>query len=54
MKEIKEWFTDYQNYQIKTLSGKKYIITNIPSGTTSSDILFFLMSLNSLKDEERI
>ena len=53
-KEIKEWFTDYENYQIKTLSGKKYIITNIPSGTTSIDIFILFDEFKiPLKDEEK-
>ncbi len=53
-KEIKEWFTDYENYQIKTLSGKKYIITNIPSGTTTGDIFILFDEFEiPLKDEEK-
>ena len=50
-KEIKEWFTDYENYQIKTLGGKKFIITGIPS-----NINIFSLLDNSgipLKDEEK-
>jgi len=50
-KEIKEWFTDYENYQIKTVRGKKFIITGIPSNSN----IFSLLDNSGipLKDEEK-
>ena len=49
--EIKEWFTDYENYQIKTLRGKKFIITDIPSNSNIFSLLYD--SGIPLKDEEK-
>ena len=50
-KEIKEWFTDFENYQIKTVRGKKLIITGIPS----KSMIFSLLNSSGIpfKDEEK-
>ena len=50
-KEIKEFFTDYEKYQIKTLRGKKFIITDIPSNSNIFSLLYD--SGIPLKDEEK-
>ena len=50
-KEIKEWFTDFENYQIKNVRGKKLIITGIPS----KSMIFSLLNSSGIpfKDEEK-